>query len=60
MAVTLCPLALTAGCPRCPIFRICPLKGIIGDQHAASDAAPEQTSAAPRKRRPRASPKSKP
>jgi len=30
--MTLCPIALTAGCRKCPAFTICPLKTIIGDQ----------------------------
>jgi hypothetical protein len=30
--MTLCPIALTAGCKKCPAFSVCPLKGIIGDQ----------------------------
>jgi hypothetical protein len=32
MALTLCPVALTAGCRRCLVFRVCPLKQVIGDQ----------------------------
>jgi hypothetical protein len=30
--MTLCPVALAAGCRKCPIFSVCPLKGVIGDQ----------------------------
>lgn len=29
--MTLCPIALTAGCKQCPAFKVCPLKGVIGD-----------------------------
>lgn len=29
--MTLCPVALVAGCQKCPVFRVCPLKGVIGD-----------------------------
>ncbi len=29
--MTICPVALTAGCKKCPIYAICPVKGIIGD-----------------------------
>jgi hypothetical protein len=29
--MTLCPVALAVGCKRCPMFAICPAKGIIGD-----------------------------
>ena len=30
-AMTLCPIALVAGCKKCPAFSVCPLKGVIGD-----------------------------
>ncbi len=29
--MTLCPVALISGCAKCPIFKPCPLKGVIGD-----------------------------
>ena len=29
--MTLCPVALAIGCKKCPIVRMCPVKGIIGD-----------------------------
>ena len=29
--MTLCPIAIVAGCKKCPIFKVCPLKSIIGD-----------------------------
>ena len=29
--MTLCPMALVAGCGKCPVVAICPLKGVIGD-----------------------------
>jgi len=29
--MTLCPIALTAGCQKCPAFSVCPLKGVIGN-----------------------------
>jgi hypothetical protein len=29
--MTLCPIAIVAGCRKCPAFTVCPLKGIIGD-----------------------------
>ena len=38
MAVTLCPIALAVGCRKCPIFKVCPVKGIIGDQRSAPEA----------------------
>ena len=30
--MTLCPIAITAGCKKCPAFSFCPLKTVIGDQ----------------------------
>jgi hypothetical protein len=29
--MTLCPVALAIGCVKCPAFKPCPLKGVIGD-----------------------------
>ena len=37
--MTLCPIALAAGCARCPAFKVCPLKTVIGDAHKAPPPA---------------------
>lgn len=29
--MVLCPVALAVGCKKCPVFSICPVKGVIGD-----------------------------
>ncbi len=29
--MTICPIALVAGCAKCPAFAFCPLKTVIGD-----------------------------
>jgi hypothetical protein len=29
--VTLCPIAIVVGCEKCPVFKICPAKSIIGN-----------------------------
>ena len=29
--MTLCPIAMVAGCRRCLAFPVCPLKSVIGD-----------------------------
>lgn len=29
--MTLCPIAIAVGCRKCPIFKLCPVKGLIGD-----------------------------
>ena len=30
--LVLCPVALAIGCEKCPLFKPCPLKTILGDQ----------------------------
>jgi len=30
--MTLCPIAIVAGCEKCPAFKVCPLKSVLGDQ----------------------------
>jgi hypothetical protein len=42
--MTLCPIAIVAGCRKCPAFTVCPLKGVIGDQ-VKEDEAPKSKSA---------------
>lgn len=37
--MTLCPIALVAGCRKCPAFSVCPLKSVIGDQPKDGAAA---------------------
>ena len=39
--MTLCPIAIVAGCQKCPAFKVCPLKSVIGDQPAAGAAPPK-------------------
>lgn len=29
--MTICPIAIVAGCKKCLAFAVCPLKGVIGD-----------------------------
>ena len=38
--MTVCPIAVVAGCKKCPAFSICPLKGVLGDQPKAGEAPP--------------------
>ena len=44
--MTLCPIALAVGCRKCPIFSVCPLTTVIGDQQKAVDAPREEPPAA--------------
>jgi hypothetical protein len=45
-AMTLCPVAIAVGCKKCPVFSVCPLKSVIGDQPKEGEKAAE-TKAAP-------------
>ena len=42
--MTLCPIAIVAGCQKCPAFKPCPLKGVIGDYKADEAPPPTQPS----------------
>ena len=46
--LTLCPITLAVGCKKCPAFRICPVKGSIGDYKPPAEAAPAAPARAPR------------
>ncbi|MBK6336936.1 MAG: hypothetical protein IPO82_05030 [Betaproteobacteria bacterium] len=37
--MTLCPIAIAVGCPKCPAFSVCPLKTVIGDQPSKDETA---------------------
>jgi hypothetical protein len=49
--MTICPIAIAVGCRKCPIFKVCPVKGLIGDMPSSSDspAAADKPKAAARK-----------
>jgi len=40
--MTLCPIAIVAGCEKCPAFKACPLKGVIGDYKEPDGAQSKQ------------------
>jgi len=40
--MTLCPIAIVAGCRKCPAFTVCPLKGFIGDYEQPDDTKTKQ------------------
>jgi hypothetical protein len=40
--MVICPIAIAVGCKKCPIFGICPVKGVIGDYKP--DEAPQSRS----------------
>lgn len=37
--MTLCPIAMAAGCKKCPAFSVCPLKTVLGDHKPAETPA---------------------
>jgi hypothetical protein len=42
--MTLCPIALIAGCRKCPAFEVCPLKSVIGDYQEPDGTKPNEGS----------------
>lgn len=38
--MTLCPIAIVAGCKSCPANPICPLKTVLGDAPKVEDSKP--------------------
>jgi hypothetical protein len=48
--MTLCPIALAVGCQKCPAFKVCPLKTVIGDQKKDPEptTVPPKSADAPR------------
>jgi hypothetical protein len=42
--MTICPIALAVGCKKCPIFAVCPVKGVIGD-YRKEDEPPAKAAA---------------
>ena len=35
--MTICPIAIVAGCKKCPAFSMCPLKSVIGDHDKSAE-----------------------
>ncbi len=48
--MTLCPIAIVAGCNKCPALSFCPLKGTIGDYKKEDAGKPAASSAAAQKK----------
>lgn len=46
--MTVCPIAIVAGCRKCPASKLCPLKSVLGD--TPPQAAPATPVRKPRKR----------
>jgi hypothetical protein len=46
--MTLCPIAIVTGCAKCPAFKVCPLKDVIGDVPKPDASKPAAKNAAPK------------
>ena len=54
--MVICPVAIAVGCRKCPIFSVCPVKGVIGDYKPdAPAAAPVTKEKAPASAKPKSS-----
>ncbi len=42
--MTLCPIAIVAGCKSCPVNAVCPLKTVLGDAPKADGGKPAEGS----------------
>lgn len=45
----LCPVAIAVGCAKCPVVKVCPAKGVIGDFKAAATETKDKAQAAAKK-----------
>ena len=43
--MTVCPIAVVAGCAKCPVEKVCLLKGVLGDYKKPEPPAPEKSAA---------------
>lgn len=49
--MVLCPVALAVGCRKCPIFNVCPAKGVIGDYRPDEEAKDKPASSGGKKKK---------
>jgi hypothetical protein len=49
--MTLCPIAIVSGCEKCPAFKICPLKGVIGSPPIEKDKKPAAAATVSKKKK---------
>jgi len=42
--MVICPVAIAVGCKKCPIFKVCPVKGVIGDYKAPAAESEKRAS----------------
>lgn len=46
--MTTCPIAIAVGCKKCALFKVCPLKTVIGDYKPEEDAKAEEMKQEPK------------
>ena len=44
--MTVCPVAIVAGCAKCPVEKVCLLKGVLGDYKKPEPPAEKAATAA--------------
>ncbi len=50
--MVICPIAIVAGCEKCPAFKVCPMTKVLGDQgKAEEDKKAEKKSSASGKKK---------
>ena len=57
--MTICPVAIAVGCAKCPIFKVCPVKSVIGDYVPPAEKAAGKTAAAKKGKSASSKPKKK-
>ena len=58
--MTVCPIAIVSGCVKCPIFKVCPVKSLIGDYVPPSDKKAATETKTKSAAKPKAKPATKP
>lgn len=51
--MVICPIAIVAGCQKCPAFKVCPMTKVLGDQknpEVDSNAAANDKNAKPKRK----------
>lgn len=49
--MVICPIAIAVGCEKCPVFKVCPLTTVIGDQKVESEQKPAKKAPAAGKKK---------
>jgi len=57
--MTICPVAIAVGCAKCPIFKVCPVKSVIGDYVPPAEKVAGKTAAAKKSKSASSKPKRK-